>query len=137
VSVAGDELNWELLEQAINRAFDKLVARFEELQVEQLEAVKWEWFRATTRKSGQVVTTPRDIVDTGSLRDSLDVTPIDNNEVKYQYGESYAGLVHQGYDGVGKTGSPESYPARPWVVGAYEENDLLEIFKEYLEEELK
>ncbi len=30
----------------------------------------WDWPRATVRKNGEVVTQPRDIVDTGALRDS-------------------------------------------------------------------
>ena len=129
-------LDFQELEDAINRAFDRLVERFEDLQIEQIEAIRWEWFNPTRRTSGQVVTSPRDIVDTGKLRDSLQVTNIDDNHVRYEYQEDYAGLVHQGFDGVGRAGSPENYPARPWVTTAYDENDLLEIFREYLAEEL-
>jgi hypothetical protein len=130
-------IDFSVLEDAINRAFDRLVAEFEDLQIEQLEAVKWAWAdRKTVRSSGQVVGSPRDIVDTGKLRDSLEVMDMGNSHVRYEYGEDYAGLVHQGFDGAGQAGQPVSYPARPWVVGAYEENDLLEIFAEYLAEEL-
>lgn len=130
-------IDWSILENAINRAFARLVEHFEDLQVEQLEAVKWEWFRNTLRQSGQIVSSPRNIVDTGALRDSLQITDYGDNEVKYEYNQEYAGLVHQGFDGVGKAGSPESYPARPWVTASYDENDLLEIFREYLQEELQ
>jgi len=130
-------IDWDIIEDAVNRAFDRLVDRFEDLQTEQIEAIRWRWFHSTRRTSGQVVNSPRDIVDTGALRDSLQVSSIGNNHVRYEYQEDYSGLVHQGFDGVGRAGSPESYPARPWVVTAYEENDLLEIFREYLAEELQ
>lgn len=131
-------IDWDIIEDAVNRAFDRLVDRFEDLQKEQIEAVRWRWFNnPTIRSSGQRVNSPRDIVDTGALRDSLQVSNIGNNHVRYEYQEDYSGLVHQGFDGVGRAGSPESYPARPWVVTAYEENDLLEIFREYLAEELQ
>ena len=130
-------LDFQELEDAINRAFDRLVERFEDLQKEQIEAFRWEWFNPTKRKSGQVVSSPRDIVDTGRLRDSLQVSNIGNNHVRYEYQEKYSGLVHQGFNGLGKAGSPENYPARPWVTTACDENDLLEIFREYLAEELQ
>lgn len=130
-------IDFSVLEDAIDRAFVQLVAKFEDLQIEQLEAVKWEWFRNTKRQSGQVVGSPRDIVDTGKLRESLNVTNVGDSHVRYEYQEDYAGLVHQGFDGAGKAGQPESYPARPWVNATVDENDLLEIFAEYLGEELQ
>jgi len=129
-------IDFSFLGDAIDRAFDRLVAEFEDLQIEQLETVKWEWYRNTKRQSGQVVSSPRDIVDTGKLRDSLNVTDVGDAHVRYEYQEDYAGLVHQGFDGVGKAGQPESYPARPWVTTTVDENDLLAIFCGYLAEEL-
>lgn len=130
-------INWDILDSAIHRAFYRLVSKFEDLQIEQIEAIKWRWFGKTVRSSGTVVTSPRDILDTGQLKDSLEVSSVDKFAVKYEYVQDYAGLVHQGFDGAGNSGSPKSYPARPWVTTAYEENDLLEIFKQYLEEELR
>lgn len=130
-------IDFSFLDDAIDRAFDRLVAEFEDLQIEQLEAVRWKWAdRVTVRQSGQVVGSPRDIVDTGKLRDSLNVTDVGNTHVRYEYQEDYAGLVHQGFDGVGKAGQPENYPARPWVTTTVDENDLLAIFCGYLAEEL-
>ena len=129
-------IDFSVLDDAIDRAFERLVDEFKDLQIEQLERVKWDWYRNTKRQSGQIVNSPRDIVDTGKLRDSLNLVEVDNSHVRYEYQEDYAGLVHQGFDGVGKAGSPESYPARPWVASALDENDLLAIFCGYLAEEL-
>lgn len=136
LKVSDGSIDFSVFEDAISRAFDRLVSEFEDLQVEQLEEVKWRWFRNTRRQSGQVIGSPRDIVDTGKLRDSLNVANVGDSHVRYEYQEDYAGLVHQGFDGVGRVGSPESYPARPWVMSAVDENDLLEIFRQYLAEEL-
>lgn len=38
-----------------------------------LEDVRWQWPRTTVRKSGDVVSSPRDIVDTGELKNSYQV----------------------------------------------------------------
>jgi hypothetical protein len=132
-----DVINWEELEDAINRAFDRLADTFVDLQVEELEAIKWYWRNPTKRKTGAVVGSPRDIIDTANLRDSLELTDIGDTHVRYEYRADYSGLVHQGFDGQGNAGTPESYPARPWVRSAYEVNDLLEIFADYLREELQ
>lgn len=129
-------IDFSYLDDAVDRAFKRLVTEFKNLQIEQLETVKWSWYRNTKRQSGQVVGSPRDIVDTGKLRDSLNITDVNDSHVRYKYDEEYAGLVHQGFDGIGKAGSPENYPARPWVTTTVDENDLLVIFTGYLAEEL-
>jgi hypothetical protein len=40
----------------------------------------WDWPRATARKNGEVVTSPRDIVDTGALRDSYKYEVIEGGQ---------------------------------------------------------
>lgn len=39
-----------------------------------IESPIWDWPRATIRSDGSVVTSPRDILDTGALRDSQSFT---------------------------------------------------------------
>lgn len=129
-------INFVPLEEAIDRAFSRLVEKFEELQIDQLSAEKWQWYRQTLRKNGRVVGSPRDIIDSGSLKNSLAITTEGEYSVRYKYKVDYSGLVHQGF--VGKSeGSGINYPARPWVTAAHEENNLQEIFNEFLKEELE
>lgn len=128
-------INFEPLYSAIERAFSRLVKEFEGLQIEQLSSEKWQWYRQTLRKNGSLVGSPRDIIDSGDLRDSLEITNINEYAVKYKYSTNYAGLVHQGFSGQ-SNGKTINYPERPWIAASYEENDLLEIFKQFLKEEL-
>lgn len=50
-------------------AFDVTAILLHGKIVEQIESPKWEWDRVTHRQEGYAVFSPRDIVDTGTLRD--------------------------------------------------------------------
>lgn len=119
--------------RAIDRAFTRLVAHFEEAQIEEMTTEKWAWYRETIRGNGTIAGFIRDIVDQGSLKDSLRIYRDGVNAVSYFYEEDYAALVHQG----GKTSTGADYPDRPWVDEAIENNDLLEIFAMFLKEEIE
>lgn len=54
------------------KAFSAAAMDFHEIVLNEIESKKWEWDRLTRRKSGALVGTPRDIVDTGELRNSQD-----------------------------------------------------------------
>lgn len=129
-------INFTPLYQAIDRAFSRLVEEFEGLQIDQLTDEKWQWYRQTLRRNGTLVGSPRDIIDTGTLRDSLAIETMSEQSVKYKYEADYSGLVHQGFTRTGEDGKQINYPSRPWVSAAHEENDLLEIFENLLKEEL-
>lgn len=123
-------LNLTELKKIINKAFRQTVDEFVVELRRQLETVKWEWDGTiTVRRSGQVVVSPRDIVDTGKLRDSLMV--IENNPKFYDliYDTIYAELVHEGYT----TSSGKQKPARPWVETAVRESDLKAVFIQKLQ----
>ena len=70
----------------------------------EIKAKKWEWNGATLRKNGTVVTSPRDIVDTGALLESYRYIQR-GNTYRHIWSVEYAALVYEG--------SPR-YPARPW-----------------------
>ncbi len=55
------------------QAFIAMSEGFGEACQANLEDVRWQWPRTTVRKSGDVVGSPRDIVDTGELKDSYEV----------------------------------------------------------------
>ena len=52
------------------QAFTEMATQFGETAQEIIETEMWEWPRETVRRNGTVVGSPRDIVDTGKLRDS-------------------------------------------------------------------
>ncbi len=127
-------INWKLPETYTEQAFELVTKELAEEMTLQLEDPKWEWSdRVTVRKEGVGVTgriarSPRDIVDTGLLRDSLTVTRRDYLSVLYEYPIDYAAIVHQG----ATLSSGAFIPARPWVTEAVKDYDPLKALKDEL-----
>ncbi|MGA1433128.1 MAG: hypothetical protein ACO32T_05050 [Candidatus Nanopelagicaceae bacterium] len=55
------------------QAFLEMSEGFGETCQSNISDTRWQWPRTTVRKSGAVVDSPRDIVDTGELRNSYEV----------------------------------------------------------------
>jgi hypothetical protein len=77
VDVTVEEFDFaEELQEAVKEssnfrsAFDLFSDRFGHECQQNLEDERWDWPRLTIRSDGSVATSPRDIVDTGNLRDS-------------------------------------------------------------------
>jgi hypothetical protein len=90
--------------------------------VEEIEASKWAY------------NTPpevRDIVDTGKLRDSMEIT-VTNDGIKAEWSAPYAAQVHEG--GV-STRTREPFPGRPWTEAPLEEAPAK--MNEFLDKRLK
>jgi hypothetical protein len=70
-----------------------------------IESERYEWNGKTERSTGEIASSPRNIVDTGHLRDSQDM---DGEGIEYKlfWTADYAAEVHEG---VGKM------PARRWT----------------------
>jgi len=117
---------------AAKRAFDKTAQDFAIAQQEQMDAEVYDWPRTTERSSGEVVSSPRDIVDTGELKESLEVSEVSRFQYEYYYPPDYAAIVHEG----GKTASGREYPARPWIEDSAIAMDIQQTLGEYLADEL-
>ncbi len=117
-------INWNLPNSIIQSAFETVVEEFAAEQINQIETVKWNWDGTTHRKSGEVVSSPRNIVDLGNLRDSLSVEYLDATEVNYSYPVDYAAAVHEG----AVYSSGREMPARPWVDSAIASYPIAERF---------
>ena len=124
-------VDFSFLLDAIERAFIRLVLHFEQVQIDEMSEEKWNWYRETLRNNGTIAGLIRDIIDTGNLRDSLEIYRVRTDAVFF-YGADYAALVHQG----GKNSQGGEYLARPWIDEAIESANLLETFVQFLEEEL-
>jgi hypothetical protein len=80
----------------------------------QMTSEQWRWKGPegrTRRKNGQVVTEPRDIVDTGSLLQSKKRQAISSSITEFAWEDPVAGAVH---DGARSRGGSMN-PARPWT----------------------
>jgi hypothetical protein len=106
---------------ALHGAFGLAIGEYAAICEEEIEAEQWRWPRETIRSGGFVVGEPRDIVDTGKLRDSVTIAqnPTDRFEGAVGYTVDYAPDVHEGQVKRGAL-----LPARPWMETAAQRFDL-------------
>jgi hypothetical protein len=81
---------------AIELAWTDTVDAIAQANTQAIESVRYDWPRSTTRSDGTVVTSPRDIVDTGHLRDSQQLTR-SGDDFKIEWAAE-AFEVHEGID---------------------------------------
>ena len=96
------------------KALDEYAAKIGDEFQDQIESEKWAWTDKTTkRRNGRDAVNPRDIVDTGELRDSQEGPTVANGGLSqgFRWTAPYAYIVQKG------TGQPY-YPGRDWVAGA-------------------
>lgn len=95
-----------------------------------MAASVWGWPNVTIRKNTSDVDAPRDIIDTTNLRDSMDTSVNQNNELEIVYTAPYAAIVH--YGGItrpyGRGGDTFNYPARPWISSLFEGSNGIDQF---------
>ena len=109
----------------IQQAFHKSADRFGDALDNAMDARIYEWDTTTVRKSGETVGSPRNIVDTGYLKNSrYDVSKL--NQRDYIYPADYARDVLEGY--IDEWGN--SKPGRNWVKVAVESEDWAEVYRE-------
>ena len=130
-------IDWNLPNELIESAFKELVEGFNDQLREEIEAEKWEWSGITNRKvgagrTGKIAGSPRDIVDTGDLRDSQSFDYISPIYALYQWNVDHAAIVHQG--AVLNNGS--IIIARPFTKTAQQEYNLLDNFTNLLKDKL-
>lgn len=130
-------INWKLPDELITEAFRETVGGLAEECTNQIESEKWNWPRVTDRKNGAVVFSPRDIVDTGTLRDSQEIHEISDNYSEIHYPVEYALWVHEGGIIERADGTETEIPPRPFIDAAVREYKPLEAFENNLGEKLK
>lgn len=116
--------------RVFQRAMDWADSDFDQ----QISYEKWEWKGpggVTRRKNGQVVTEPRDIIDTSTLLNSKRREDINNSVTEFEWTAPHAEGVHDGYTAKGGG----TNPARPWTEETIE--DLDEVIKTLFEEGAK
>jgi hypothetical protein len=114
------EINTDRINARINRAWASTNEALSTQFKAEIEAVQWPWPNATARRNGQVVTSPRDIVDLGELRDSQSLTQIDPNAYEHRWDAPHAAAVRLGY----RTRNGRSIPGRDWVSAGLQNFDV-------------
>lgn len=119
------------LNSAINRAFDVVVDAQGEAFQNALTSDIWEWPRETLRQNGDLVSSPRDIYDTGELYDSLVISRT-ASAAEYTWEADHAAISHDG----ATTKNGTELPARPWTKAGLKECDAAGIMQQQLDKYL-
>jgi len=121
------KLDLSRVNRAISKAFDVVVDAQEKAFNDAIVDEIWEWTRPTDRSNGETVTSPRDIVDSGELLDSLEVAR-SANEAEFTWTVDYAIYVQYGV--TLKNGTV--LPARDWVALGVAECDRAKIMQQQI-----
>ncbi len=108
--MAKNKINITKINRAIRQAADATVERLSHAYDEALTDEVWEWDGTTYRRNGDVVDSPRDVVDTGKLFDSK-VIRRRGDEAQFEWTADHAAIVHDG----ATTRDGKAIPARPWT----------------------
>ena len=129
-------INWNLGKDLATEAFGEVVGEFAQEINFQVEDSKWNWPRETVRKNGGVVGSPRNIVDTGELKNSQFIEDVSDVYKVIGYTADHAALVHEGYQIERNDGTVTDVPARPFIDTAIEDYNPIEAYSEILKEKL-
>jgi hypothetical protein len=129
-------INWNLGKDLAIESFNEMVGEFAQEINFQIEDTKWNWPRETVRKNGGVVGSPRDIVDTGELKNSQFIEDVSDVYKVIGYTADHAALVHEGYQIERNDGTVTDVPARPFIDTAIEDYNPIEAYSEILKEKL-
>ena len=119
---------------AASQAFREYVAKIGDQFQDEIESVQWTWTPGVTtrRRNGIPATSPRDIVDTGQLRDSQQQPVISSDlngfSATITWTAPYAEIVLDGPKGF----NGASYPARNWIKSGMQKLDMEKFIKQRL-----
>lgn len=119
-------------DKAVGEALAATVKELEnELRIT-IESAIFFWPNETRRSTGQVVGSPRSIVDTGAFRDSQIASRISLKRWEIAWEVAYAVIILLGFQGV----AGNSQPGRDWIGYALSNIDLAKVFSDELKAKL-
>lgn len=131
--MANIKIDTAKINRAIARSMDRTIERTSEAMDYAIDADLYDYPRTTQRKSGEIVSSPRNLVDLGDLKDSKVVArSSDGNTAEFSWDVPYSIAVHDGY--TTKTG--KDVPPRKWTEKGIEEADPITFFSDALAREL-
>ena len=114
------QIDTQIITKELSKAMRSYTKELDQKLDHQFFESKWEWPRLTRRRSGQLVGSPRNIIDTGELLNSKQgPTPVGGGKIgrRWFWNTPYASLVKNGY--ISSRG--EVVPARDWILAALRE----------------
>jgi hypothetical protein len=112
-------------ERAAERAVEIVMGELSAAFQQSLEEEVWSWPRETRRVNGEIVSSPRNIIDTGTLKRSHSWKMTGRFQATFRWSAHYATGVHEGAfvapwaqkNGAGFTGAQRRVylPPRPWT----------------------
>ena len=97
------------------------------------DAAIYFWPNETVRSTGEIASSPRNVIDTGQLQDSQAVKQITLKRWEIAWEVAYAAIVLLGFQGVGGN----SQPGRDWIGYALSNIDLRQVFSEEVRARLR
>jgi hypothetical protein len=91
--------------QKISQAFEKACKKFGEEHQSAISSKSYSWGRSTKRKNRSIVGSPRDIVDTGELKNSYAFIRTSSTRFELRWNAKHASTVFYG---------KANYPSRNW-----------------------
>lgn len=116
------------IEPRAEKALAFLVEDLVQVMIDAMDEVAYYWDRRTVRSTGEIAGSPRNIVDTGELRDSLRLHQITKQRYDLVWHSSYAAINLLG--GILRSDGSVS-PGRDWIGWGLSSVDLLGLFVEY------
>jgi hypothetical protein len=107
----------QMAEQAAQRATEIVMGELFAAFQQSFTAQAWDWPRTTQRTVG-TVGSPRNLIDTGSLRQSGSFQKSGPYQATFKWSANYATAVHEGaliYPWGNRNAQRVQLPARPWT----------------------
>ena len=134
------QLQEEGFTDELYKAFDKYIQILEAQFAKEISKPQFDWPRATERgkhrskksrdKDPRIIGSPRDIVDTGSLRESISVSAglnkSNRGSVSFVWNAPYSAAVLKGYK------KKQQWPARDWIAKALKIKPPVETMRKLL-----
>jgi hypothetical protein len=116
------------------QALDLLVLDLVEIMHEAFSTLAYYWDRRTIRSTGEVAGSPRNIIDTGELDQSLRLVRKSKQHYDLLWSAAYASIVLMG--GIKRSDGTVTL-GRDWIGWGLASVDLAELFAKYLRRFLK
>jgi hypothetical protein len=129
--VSKNKIDFNKIDSAIKRATDETIDALSDAYDDAMTDEVWQWEGVTHRRNGEIVGSPRNILDTEELIDSKIIIRSGNN-ARFEWTSDHAATVHDG----AMLRSGTELPGRPWTKLAAERFNASEFMQKKLNRNL-
>jgi hypothetical protein len=110
-TIVNPQATRKAIEQILIASLEAVVADLANAFQELIEAKIYDWPNTTQRQNGSVVSSPRNIVDTGEFKRSQRTERLGPTMFRFVWDAQYAAYIYYGY----RTLSGSEMPGRDWI----------------------